>query len=125
MQLSEEKTEASVQAIANIASSTVYLANAISAAFEMSIVAPKCQKTRRLKDQRLDQDKYVLCLESGFVSGIRAIEAAKKAAAEAKSQERELNELRNSPLKHDRLLKRSLRFEEKSQQKNKHITLLK
>ena len=84
MQLGEEKTEACLEAIANIASDHQYLAKTIRVAAEKSIIAPKPKKPRRLKDQRLALDKGVLCLESGFVSGMRDIVAAKKAAADAK-----------------------------------------
>ena len=84
MQLGEEKTEACLEAIVNIASDFQYLAKTIRVAAEKSIIAPKPKKIRRLKDQRLALEKGVLCLESGFVSGMRDIVAAKKAAAETK-----------------------------------------
>ena len=68
MQLNGEKTEICLEAIANIASNHVYLARAIRAATEKSIIVPKPKKTDRLKDQRLAVDKGVMCLENVFFS---------------------------------------------------------
>ena len=55
------------------------------------------QKTRRLKDQRLALDKDVLCLESGFVSGMRDIVAAKAAAADAKKSKKKAPRAKKNP----------------------------
>ena len=45
MKLGEEKTQACLEAIANISSDHVYLAKIIRAAAEKSIIAPKPEKT--------------------------------------------------------------------------------
>ena len=109
MQLGEEKTEECLEAIANIASNYQHVAKTIRVAAEKSIVTPKLQKMRRLKDQRLALDKDVLCLESGFVSGMRDILAAKKAAAEAKKSGKKAPRAKKPPAEARQKKKSSIR----------------
>ena len=84
MHLSEAKINACLEAIADIASDHRYLAETLRAAAEKSIVVPKPKKQRRLKDQPLVLDKGALCLESGFVSGMRDKVKAKESVAKKK-----------------------------------------
>ena len=77
-----------------------------------SIIALKPKKTRRLKDQRLALDRGVLCLESGFVSGMRNIVAAKTAATEAKKSGKKAPRAKKNPVAAQLIKKPSTRKKE-------------